>query len=136
MILIQTKMNLLFALIASVTISMAAGEHSIARKRNWKPTKNLKSLYLYNLILTIDISNYEFCSMKYSKFVKQSKVFVCLFVSNKRQNGLTDRAQITWTQGRFMNDPNLKNLAPTKIDFYWILKIHENFSFVFILQCI
>ena len=50
-------------------------------------------------------------------------LFVCLFVSNKRQNDWTDRAQfflwdIAWSQGRFMDDQIFKNLPPLKFDFW------------------
>ena len=41
-------------------------------------------------------------------------LLICQFVSNKRQNGWTDRGQIffVWApQGRFMNDQNFKNLC-------------------------
>jgi len=50
-----------------------------SKKKELKTCQKLETPYLYNLILTFDILNYEFCSMKYSNFVKQSKVF-CLFV--------------------------------------------------------
>ena len=44
---------------------------------------------------------------------------VCLFVSNKRQNGWTDWAQF------FLGPWIFKNLPLTKFDFGKILKIHD-----------
>ena len=46
---------------------------------------------------------------------------VCLFVSNKRQNGWTDRAQIFEGPGVFMDDRIIKNLI------FENFKIHEIF---------
>ena len=70
---------------------------------------------------------------------------VCLFVSNKRQNGWTDRAEIlcgtyAWLQGRFMDDRIFKNLLLTKFNFE-NFEIHEILNkirknFLFVLQCI
>ena len=50
-------------------------------------------------------------------------LFVCLFVSNKRQIGWTDRAfvwYLTRSQGRLMDDQNKKNslLGPSKFDLH------------------
>ena len=70
-------------------------------------------------------------------------LLVCPFVSNKLQNGWTDRAQffwnLTWPQGRFMDDRIFTNLLLIKLDFwkFWkstILIIREFFCFV--LHCI
>ena len=62
-------------------------------------------------------------------------LFVCLFVSNKRQNGWTDRAHFFCGTSR---DPregwsNFQKFASIKILFLKILKIHKIF-FVFVLQ--
>ena len=48
-------------------------------------------------------------------------LFACVFVSNKRQNGWTDRTQIGTShslQGRFMDDQNFNNQHQTKYDFH------------------
>ena len=59
--------------------------------------------------------------------------FTCLFVSNERQNGRTDRARFFWElaclQGRFKDDRIFKNfLAFNKIRFMKVLKIHIFFK--------
>ena len=76
---------------------------------------------------------------------------VCLFVCMDTINVKTAKpigpifvCDLTWPQGRFMNDQNFKNLSQTKFDFYLIFKNFENpTKFVFeirdflnfILQC-
>ena len=57
---------------------------------------------------------------------------VYLFVSNKRQDGKTDRAQIVCgtlhvsKEGyKIIDDQNFKNLTLTKFDFHCILQIHD-----------
>ena len=77
----------------------------------------------------------------------RSHNFACLFVClyNKRQNGLTDRAQIfsigsSVTQGRFMDGRIFKNLLLKKFNFYKFEKFKRfflnprNFWFIFVLQ--
>ena len=56
---------------------------------------------------------------------------VCLFVSNKRQNGWTDRVHFFLPQGRFMDDRIFKKFASNKIRILKILKIHEFFCYCF-----
>ena len=62
-----------------------------------------------------------FCIFSWAKshslhlYIYFACLFVCPFVSNKRQNGWTDRVQkfvwdLTWPQERF-NDQNFKNLC-------------------------
>ena len=74
-------------------------------------------------------------------------VFVSLFVSNKRLNGWTVRAQffvwnLTWPQGRFIKDQNFKirlKLNSISIKFenplHFFIKFAK-FLFVFISPCI
>ena len=54
-----------------------------------------------------------------------------LFVSNKRQNSWTDRAQIFvgphWPQGRFMNHQNFKNLCFKVVIFVKFLKCAKKY---------
>ena len=81
---------------------------------------------------------------KYINFAYLSVcLFVCLFVSNNRQHvwaGLNFLWDITWPQGRFMNDQSFKYLSPSKlvfIKFLKILKINdffcENRRIIFVL---
>ena len=82
---------------------------------------------LSNVVLTIFN---EFYTISIYKFGLSVLVSVCLFVSSKRQNGWTDRAQIflwdiTWPQGRFMNDLNDQNFK------YWL---HQNSIFIKFLK--
>ena len=62
---------------------------------------------------------------------------VCLFASNKRQNGWTDRTQIFCgprvTPGKGYGWSNCQNLASIKILFLKILKIHDIFYKIFCL---
>ena len=63
-------------------------------------------------------------------------VYVCLFVSNKRQNGWTERAQIffgslVWFQGRFINDQIFKNFPLRKFDFWKFWKSTKFILFLF-----
>ena len=98
--------------------------------------KNLQNKYFYFwLILTCDMvlllifhGLFKYISLALSlNIIKQDIlvymlpiaglswwVSVCVFFSNKHQNGWTDPVQIClldllWPQGRFMNDQNLKN---------------------------
>ena len=74
-------------------------------------------------------------------------VSVCLFESNKHQNGWTDPGtnlvwNLTWPHGRSMNDQNSQKFASNEIRFSINFKIHEffenpqTFLIVFVLQCI
>ena len=82
------------------------------------------SLILIFLILCLwDISIYIHCL--------SVCLIVCLFVSNKRQNGWTDRVQNfvepRVTPKKFYGWSNFQNFASNTIRFLIILKIHELF---------
>ena len=68
---------------------------------------------------------------------------VCMFVSNKRQNGWTDRTQILyeashWSEERFMNEQNFKITIQFLLNFEnpWFCFIKSSNFVGFVLQCI
>ena len=71
------------------------------------PSPTSSELFIY-IWFESSFSNFEWIIYLYIYFACQ---FVCLFESNKRQNGWTDRdyflLDLTWPQERLMNDQKL-----------------------------
>ena len=97
------------------------------------PSLTLSELFIY-IWFESSFSNFEWIIYLYIYFACQ---FVCLFESNKRQNGWTDRdyflLDLTWPQERLMNDQKLysdkirftlnfenpRNSFMTSANFFW-----------------
>ena len=70
-------------------------------------------------------------------------VCLCVFplVFNTCQNSWTNRAQILWPKGRYMDDQSFIKLYPKAFNFHKLLKTHEKIFenprmfFLFVLYC-
>ena len=98
---------------------------------------NISELYKFTIIVKWQSTKFWFWTAASSiyKFGLSVCLFVCLFVSNKRQNGWTDRAQIFCGTSRDHREGlwmiKISNICLHQnwifINFLKILKIHEIF---------
>jgi len=112
-------------------------------ERKWERSLSVGS----RIIISTDLRIYIILSPIFTSiyiFCLSVCVLVCLLVSNKRQNGWTDQAQLFYgtfrmTPGKVYGWSNFQKFATNKIQFLKILKstiFIKNVNFVFVLQCI